>query len=281
MSTSKLSMSEWKSEQSKLIGEHPSSGIFFDWFECEDTPASAKKKHRKLTNKGIANSELVNYLSDCILRHHATPSRLARIEEKKKILAKHSFNEYLEGKIPFPVISSKTQKGNLGEIILAEYLSASTNLELLVYKLRYNPNVEQSMKGDDILLFDKDDIQSKVILGEAKFRETRSKKALDDIISSLSTKNLPISLTFVCDRLVEMGEIALADEIDVLTSNLHNSNTPITYVGFYHSDANAYETVELHLKSENKNLVVLSYSENNPSQIVQDSFNEALKKLMD
>ncbi|MFK5893043.1 MAG: SAVED domain-containing protein [Pseudomonadota bacterium] len=270
-----------KSEQSKLIGEHPSSGIFFDWFECEDTPSTNEKKHRKLTNKGLANGVLVDYLSNWILKHHVSPSRLARIQRKKQILGKHQFKGYMDDTMPFPVKSATTQKGNLGEIILGEYLSASTGLELLVYKLHYNPNVEQSMKGDDILLFEKDDIQSSVIMGEAKFRATKSKQALDDIVSSLSSKNLPISLTFVCDRLEEMGEVYLADEIDKLISNLHKSKTPITYVGFYHSDIKVSETIENHLKSENKNLVVISYGENNPVQLVKDSFDEALKMIMD
>lgn len=269
------------SEQSKLIGEHPVSGVFFDWFECEDTPATNQKKHRKLTNKGLGNFALVDYLSGWILKHHVTATRLARIERKKKILEKHSFTEYMEGNFPFPIKSLTTQKGNLGEIILGEYLSASTGLELLVYKLHYNPNVEQSMKGDDILLFEKDDIQSRVIMGEAKFRTTKSKQALDEIISSLSTKNLPISLTFVCDRLEEMGEVSLADEIDNLISNLHKFKTPITYVGFYHSDIDLYKTIEKNLKSENENLVVISYGEDNPAQLVKDSFAEALKMIMD
>lgn len=269
------------SEQSKLIGEHPTSGFFFDWFECKDTPATDKKKHRKLTNKGLANGALVDCLSNWIIKHHASATRLARIKRKKEILEKHNFTEYMVGRIPFPVKSATTQKGNLGEIILGEYLRESTGLELLVYKLRYNPNVEQSMKGDDILLFEKDNIQSKVIMGEAKFRATKSKKALDDIVSSLSTKNLPISLTFVCDMLEEVGEVDLADEIDNLISNLHKSKTPITYVGFYHSDINVYKTIEKHLKSDNKNLVVVSYGEKNPAQIVKDSFDKALKVIME
>lgn len=269
------------SEQSKLIGEHPTFGVFSDWFECEDTPTTAEKKHRKLTNKGLASVAIVDYLSNKILKHHTTDAQLARIERKKKILEKHNFTDYMEGKVPFPIKSAKTQKGNLGEIILAEYLSASTGLELLVYKLHYNPNVEQSMKGDDILLFEKDDIQSNIIMGEAKFRATNSKQALDDIVSSLSTKNLPISLTFVCNRLEEMGEVALANEIDDLISNIHKSKTPITYVGFYHSDMNAYKTVEKHLKSENENLVVISYGEDNPAQLVKDCFAKALKMIMD
>ena len=275
-----MAKSTKKSAQSKLIGEHPNSGIFFDWFECEDTSATDEKKHRKLTNKGITRTVLVNQLAEWILKHHANSSRLDRIQRKKEILEKHKFMEYMDGRMPFPVKSATTQKGNLGEIILGEYLTASSGSELLVYKLQYNPNVEQSMKGDDILLFDKEDIQNKVIMGEAKFRATKSKQALDDIVSSLSSKNLPISLTFVCDRLEEMGEVDLADEIDNLISNLHKSKTPITYVGFYHSDIDVYKTIEKHLKSENKNFVVVSYGENNPAQLVKDSFDEALKMIM-
>jgi hypothetical protein len=267
--------------QSKLIGEHPHSGLFFDWFECEDTPTTKAKKHRKLTNKGLNNPSLVDHLSQWILKHHATDGRLARIDKKKQILGKHGFAQYMSGKVPFPITSATTQKGNLGEIILAEYLTATSGLEILVYKLRYNPNVEQSMKGDDLLLFEKQNVQNRVIMGEAKFRATKSKKALDDIVDSLSSKNLPISLGFVCDRLEEMGEKDLADDIDDLISNLHTNKTPVTYVGFYHSEASVYKTIEKNLNSSNKNLVVVSYGENNPSQLVNDSFDEALKMIME
>jgi len=266
--------------QSKLIGEHPTSGLFFDWFECEDTPATDNKKHRKLTNKGLSSATLVDHLSQWILKHHATDARLARIDRKKQILDKHGFAKYMEGKVPFPVKSATTQKGNLGEIILAEYLSSTSGLEVLVYKLRYNPNVEQSMKGDDLLLFEKQSVQDKVIMGEAKFRSTKSKQALDDIVDSLSTKNLPISLTFVCDRLEEMGEVDLADEIDDLISNLHSNKTPVIYVGFYHSEATAHKTIEKNLNSSNKNLVIVSYCEDNPAKLVKDSFNEAINMVM-
>ncbi|OYQ69136.1 hypothetical protein B9T13_10075 [Wohlfahrtiimonas chitiniclastica] len=267
-------------EQSKLIGEHPKSGLFFDWFECEDTPATANKKHRKLTKKGVDSSVLISYLSQWIIKHHVTKARMARIEKKKQILDKHGFAMHMEGKIPFPIKSATTQKGNLGEIILAEYLTETSGLEILVYKLRYNPNVEQSMKGDDLLLFEKQNIQNRIIMGEAKFRATKSKKALEDIVESLSNKNLPISLTFVSDRLDEMND-ALADEIDDLITNLHTQKTPVTYVGFYHSEASAYKTIEKYLNSDNKNLVIVSYGEDDPVQLIENSFDEAIKIVME
>ncbi|GAA71332.1 Hachiman antiphage defense system protein HamA [Pseudoalteromonas sp. BSi20439] len=266
--------------QSKLIGKHPQSGLFFDWFKCEDTPATAHKKHRKLTNKGISKATLIDHLSQWIVKHHVTEARLARIERKKQLLDKHGFANYMDGRVPFPVKSATTQKGNLGEIILAEYLTESSGLEILVYKLRYNPNVEQSMKGDDLLLFEKQNIQNKVIMGESKFRATKSKQALDDIVKSLSNKNLPISLTFVSDRLEEMGDVDLADEVDDLITNLHTKKTPVIYVGFYHSETSAYKTIEKHLNSSNSDLVIVSYGEDNPNQLIKDCFKEALKMVM-
>ncbi|PST65059.1 Hachiman antiphage defense system protein HamA [Shewanella algae] len=268
-------------EQSKLIGEHPNSGFFFDWFKCEDTPATAHKKHRKLTDKGISRATLIDHLSQWIVKHHATEARIARIERKKQLLDKHGFTQYMEGKIPFPIRSETTQKGNLGEIILAEYLTETSGLKILVHKLRYNPNVEQSMKGDDLLLFDKNNIQNKVIMGEAKFRTARSKQALDDIVKSLSKKNLPISLTFVSDRLEEMGDINLANEVDELVTKIHAKKTPITYVGFYHSDAFIHKTIEKHLASDNNNLIIVSYGEENPAKLIRDSFKEALRMVME
>ena len=34
------------------------------------------------------------------------------------------------------------------------YICAASGTCLPVYRLRYNPNIEQSMKGDDVLAFD-------------------------------------------------------------------------------------------------------------------------------
>ena len=266
-------------EQSKLIGEHPISGFFYDWCKFEDTPSSVTKKHRKLTDAGINRDELTEQLSDLIIKHHITSIQDKRFKEKKSILTKHNFKQYVKERMPFP-IADKTKKGNLGEIILAEYLTSTSGLELLVYKLRFNPNVEQSMKGDDILLFEKLNIQNKLIMGEAKFRTTKSKAALDDIVSSLSTSNLPISLTFVSNRLSELGENDLSDDVDNLISKVHSKKLPVTYVGFYHSEETISTTIEKNLNSANPNLIVISYGENNPDELIDESFNKALEKIM-
>jgi len=266
------------SKQSELIGEHPTAGFFFDWFKYEDTPT---KKHRKLINKGIDRNILINELSNFILKHHISPLKVRQFEQKKSILNKHEFDTYVARRMPFPLRSFITQKGNLGEIILAEYLEASSGLEIVVFKLHVNPNIEQAMKGDDILLFDKQNISNKMIMGEAKYRGTPGKQVVMDVINSLSKDNLPISLTFVSDRLMELGEIDLSEEIDDLIDKVATNNIDIIYVGFIHSNEKVSVPIEKHLyNSDNENLVILSYGEKNPEDLIKKSFDKAIEKIM-
>jgi hypothetical protein len=112
-------------------------------------PCSEGKKHRNLIEKTIDDDILNDQLADWIIHHHTPEWKIQKFEEKKRILEKHEFQEYVQLRMPFPIKNESTQKGNFGEIILAEYLKACSGLELLVHKLRFNPNVEQSMKGDD------------------------------------------------------------------------------------------------------------------------------------
>ncbi len=267
-------------KQSELIGEHPTSGIFNEWCKFEDTITTVSKKHRKLSDKGINRNTLIEKLSDWIIEHHTPPKQLERFEKKKSILSKHDFKEYVSKRMPFPIRNFITQKGNLGEILLAEYLKSSSRLELLVYKLRFNPNVEQSMKGDDILLFDKSNIENKIIMGEAKYRTTPAKSVIDDIMNALSKDNLPISLSFVRDRLAELNEEDVSEQVDELISDIYKKSIPIVYVGFLHSNHNVSTTVETYLNTDNKNLVVISYGEKNPEVLIKESFDKAIEKIM-
>lgn len=266
-------------EISTLIGKHPKSALFFDWCKCEDSALSMTKKHRKLSDKGIDRNTLIDKLSDWIIEHHTPVKQLERFKKKKSILNKHNFKEYVSKNMPFPIKSFKTQKGNLGEIILAEYLKSSSGLELLIYKLSFNPNIEQSMKGDDVLLFDKNDIKNKIIMGESKYRTTPDKTVVEDIMKALTKDNLPISLSFVRDRLDDLEENDIANEIDALISEIHKKNIPIVYAGFLHSNHNAAKTIETHLNTDNENLVVISYGEQNPENLIRESFDKAIEKI--
>lgn len=268
------------SKQSELIGEHPVSGIFSKWCEFEDTIPTISKKHRSLKDRGITRSILVETLADWIIKHHTPPKQMERFEKKKSILNKHDFKKYVSERMPFPIKNFTTQKGNLGEIILAEYLKSSSKLELLIYKFRFNTNVEQSMKGDDILLFDKNNIKDKIIMGESKYRTTPDKSVIEDIMKALSKDNLPISLSFVRDRLDELDEEEISEQVDELISDIYKKSIPIVYVGFLHSNHNVSNTVETYLNTNNENLILISYGEQNPQNLIKESFDNAIKKIM-
>ncbi|WP_203246558.1 Hachiman antiphage defense system protein HamA [Sporosarcina beigongshangi] len=152
----------------ELIGEHPKRTIFAEWLSSEDLPSFNNKVHRKLLEVPGMREHAVEQISDWIIKHHVADATINRLKRnRERILKKHGLDEYLNQQQFLPV-AEKTMRGNGAEIVLAEYLQASSNLQVLVYKLRYNPNVNQSMKGDDVLLLNKENPSHKIIVGESK-----------------------------------------------------------------------------------------------------------------
>ena len=146
MSNNKLS------PQEQLIGKHPSkSNIFGTWLNCEDLPCKKTYKHRKLIENKGTRSKAIDALSILVVTHHKSDKSIRLI--RKAILEKRGLIKTAKNRKFLPSNNS-TRKGNLTEIILAEYLSATSGYSLLVYRLRYNNNIDQSLKGDDVLLFD-------------------------------------------------------------------------------------------------------------------------------
>ena len=80
------------------------------------------------------------------------------------------FDKFVESQSLLPKVEV-TQKGNVAEIILVEYLRETTSLSPIIHKLRYNTNVEQSMKGDDVLLLNPTNVFEKVIQSEMSYLE--------------------------------------------------------------------------------------------------------------
>lgn len=242
--------------------------------EAEDFENLELKKHRKLTENQEKQIEAIDKLSDWIIEHHIDNERLEIY--KNNIFKKYELEKYIKQKIP---TSIKTQKGNGTEILCIEYLKASSGLELLIYKLRYNPNIEQSMKGDDVLLFDKKNLRNKIILGEAKFRETSSKETVDSITKEFSTLKNPISLQFIIDILLDKKEEEKNIGIELLKIRQRLEEIPIVNAGFILSDEKTYERVEKNMCSNNPNFIIISFSTVSPSKIIEDSFKLANEKL--
>lgn len=274
-------------EQERLIGEHPQTPhILGEWLVHTDHPTTASKKHRNLKENNALRNQAIDNIADWIVSHHIIEQRIEALERKAQILQKHDFDEYVKSSNLLPS-AEKTMKGNVAEIILVEYLRESSGLSPIIHKLRYNPNVNQAMKGDDVLLLNPDNIVEKIIYGESKYRSTPSKQVIEEAISNLEgSKRLPVSIGFVADRLYEIGNSELADQLMDLQNLLKDDRIGVHNVGFLLSTKSATPSkdtstqIERHLNTTNPNLVFISLGLDNPIEIVEESFKLANERLL-
>lgn len=273
-------------EQEKLIGPHPHTPhIFGEWWNYVDFPTSNTKKHRSLDEINGVRDRALDKLAQWIVDYHLTDVSKRMLDKKREILDRNALGDFVD-KLHVLPINDNTQKGNLGEITLIEYLKESKGYDPLIYKIHYNPNYNQSMKGDDVLLFNRDNLDDGVIYGECKFRGTPSKDVVDEIKKNLQdSKRIPESITFVANCLDQNGEHKLADNLMEIHFKVINGVVPLTNVGFLISTKSSTPsqdtktTVEKHLSTTNPRLVMISLGVDNPQQIVDEAYSRAMKIL--
>jgi hypothetical protein len=199
--------------------------------------------YEQVGKRGIA----VAGIQEMPVRHHASPEMLELTRQQLEAMRRLGFGGVMS-KLPrrFPT-NSTARKGNLAEIVLAEYIVAAADAELPIYRLRYNPNIEQSMKGDDVLAFDLDANPVRVIVGEAKFRSTSSTGIVRELADSLVRSykgSVPASLQFVADRLFESGQADLGERVFKCAELFLQDKLRIDYMGLLLSDTKSAERVD-------------------------------------
>jgi succinate dehydrogenase flavin-adding protein (antitoxin of CptAB toxin-antitoxin module) len=259
-----------------LIGNHPAApDKFGEWLEAEDIAVTAKKRHRSLTPLiGTNDADLIEWLADKIIRHHYDEYRLNKLKQKFGSLG---FKKYAETHRKLPV-ADRTKKGNATEIILSEYIESSVGRKMVkAFKLKYNPNVDQAIKGDDTLLVDiSDQDKPKFFLGEAKFRKTPTKAVVEDILKSLGKDKRPLSLTYIVDMLAKNpADVPLADKIDDLIIEDIKSAGGLIYTGMLLSNEDTKNMVESHLDSDNPTFVMISIGIEDPEGLINAAFAKA------
>jgi hypothetical protein len=209
---------------------------------AKDGKTGSKVPHRALAEKDGTRAAAVKSIRAMLVQHHASPDALKRTEQHRQAMKRLGLDAEQARLRRFPTNAS-TQKGNLAEIVLAEYVVAASSVVLPIYRLRYNPNVDQSMKGDDVLAFDLDVKPARIIVGEAKFRGTSSAAAVNEIVEGLLRSykgGVPASLQFVADRLFEVGQVELAGRVmdcAKLFALGEPSSTPVTGSWSRHADS--------------------------------------------
>ena len=267
-----------KSKPSKLncvdiLGGHPLDGLGAI-VVASDSQTDAGVPHRALRELDGKREDVVRCMREMVARHHASPEQRARDKQRRDAMKRLGFDAEQGSMKRFPENPS-TRKGNLAEIILAEYVSLAADLELLVYRLRYNPNVNQSMKGNDVLAFDLDSDPVRIVVGETKFRATSSKAAVTEIIDGLVRSHkggIPVSMQFVVDRLFEAGQEELGQRVLECAVLFALDNLRVDYVGLLMSDPEGPERVKKHASGPIHRLAMVSFGINSPDSIVDPCY---------
>lgn len=263
-------------KQEKLIGKHPDdTKQIGKWLSYNDIPSSRTKCHRELKEATTQDDKLIEWIARKLIDHHYTDFRLKQLKEK---FGRLGYAKYAEQHKKLPSVD-KVKKGNATEVILTDYIQTTLDKELIkVFKLKYNPNVDQAIKGDDTLmvdLFEEKGIEKiRIYLGEAKFRKTPSKKVIQDITNSLSKDTLPLSYTFLVEETAKSDE-PLAKKLDDYIVRDIKDKGDLIYTGLLLSDEKTSEKVEEHLNSDNENLVFISIGIDKPEEFINTAFEKA------
>jgi hypothetical protein len=207
-----------------------------------------------------------------IVTHHVSPEAVEQDRKRREALARQRLLDPSRSRFP---TNPKTQKGNWAEILLAEYIAVCANATLPVYRLRYNPNVDQSMKGDDVLAFDLDSDPVRVLVGEAKFRKTPSKAVVEELVSVLvksHSGNIPASMQFIADRLFESGNNELGAKVAACNVLFAQGRLQLDYIGLLVSSKDAHRYMQKNAKSAIRRLAVMSLGLADPEGIVTASY---------
>lgn len=184
---------------------------FGDW--C-DQAGEAVGSHNLsiLTGRASDLDAARDALADIVPTHFASEERAADILAK---LGKKASAKFLENLLP---TSSRIRSGDLGEILATEFAPTATSYSLPLKRLRWKDHREMSMRGDDVigvrdagtrLEFMKGETKSRAWLGAGTLNEARKGLDRDRGLPS------PHALTFTATRLREIGEVGLADKIDL------------------------------------------------------------------
>lgn len=258
----------------EILGPHSEPDAFGCHTQAENKNTNSDVPHRALSQDSDSRDETVEQIRKALIHHHASEEMRERDQRKRESLRQLGYPVSNAASHRFPY-ADKTRKGNLAEVFLAEYIVAGAEAELPVYRLRYNPNVEQSMKGDDVLAFDFHSKRVRILVGEAKFRRTPSKAAVEDIVSGLIRSHLaglPASLQFVADRLFETDNIDLGRRVENCAILLAGGKLDLQYVGLLLSNTNSKACVDRHTNGGLRNLVMISLNIDNPNALVRDCF---------
>lgn len=184
---------------------------FNDWCSAGDSNIGAHPL-RILSGDPARLDVGVTATAAVVPTHYAAEGCIAGILRR---LGKTEAAKFVEGKLP---TSKAIRSGDLGEILATEWIATQGGYQVPIKRLRWKDHRNMAMRGDDVigiqqnppagdLLFLKTEAKSRVSLSADVVAEARAALDKDGGLPSAH------ALSFIADRLAELGNDALSDAI--------------------------------------------------------------------
>ena len=186
---------------------------FNDWCTSVDMPVG--NHFLRVMTGQAANLEVgIEATAAIVPSHYASEEQVARALKR---LGKPAAAALIESKLP---TTKQIRSGDLGEIYATEWIDAhSGGYRAPIKRLRWKDHRNMAMRGDDVIgiLQDPPSKRLQFLKTEAKSRATLSAQVLTEARAGLDKDGgLPSAhaLHFISARLLELGNLPLADAID-------------------------------------------------------------------
>jgi len=185
---------------------------FADWCE-EDEEAVGNHRLKVLTGITANLTEARDATAQIVPTHYASEENIAALLER---LGKPASAKYIRNKLPEGL---RIRSGDLGEILGTEYVAEQTTFAVPIKRLRWKDHRNMAMRGDDIIAvrMPEEGPPLEFLKAETKSRATLPADVVSQARTALNKDGglpSPHALSFVADRLRDIGEVQLADAID-------------------------------------------------------------------
>lgn len=186
---------------------------FSDWCSSVDTVLG--NHHRRVMTAQAANLAVgIQATAAIVPSHYASEEHVARALAR---LGKPAAAALIEKKLP---TTKQIRSGDLGEIYATEWIAAcSGGYSAPIKRLRWKDHRNMAMRGEDVIGIRQDPHSQRLqfLKTEAKSRAGLTAQVMTEARAGLDKDGgLPSAhaLHFISARLVELGNLALADAID-------------------------------------------------------------------
>lgn len=218
------------------------------WLRCS---RSAVGHHwlRLATEYDDSRSAVLDELRELVRDHYVDPKLTAK---RIASLGAPKTAALLREHVP---TRKEARSGDLGEVLATELAEQELQYEVPIRRLRWKDGREMALRGDDIIGIGRTNKHKLLLLkGESKSRTTLSTAVLDEAGGALdSHRGRPTrhSVLFVAERLRELGEDDLAEELEkaVLASFRGIS---VAHMLFVLTGSSPKNLLEAHLKGAAK-----------------------------